>query len=122
MSKLLPMVRKIACPVAGAVQVYQTELSAGLTRSPCEGSSGSAVAPVFRPLIELLALGRNCALTKLSFAGASAAAARVDGPLAPLAIAVAGGVGAGPGSPPSLAAAVPTPNANNGRAAVMVRM
>ena len=94
---MLPMVRKMAWPVAGAVHRYQTELLAGLTESPWDGSSGSAVAPMVRPVTDLLALGRNCAPARLSFAGESAAELRAPGALCPFATwghwAAAGGWG-----------------------------
>src|SRR3954454_18823656 len=78
------MVRKTAPPVAGALHRNQTELSAGWDGSPCEGSPTSAVAPMFRLLMELLALGRKAAADRLSFDGARAARLRTLGPLWPL--------------------------------------
>src|SRR3954471_12414972 len=77
------MVRKPAPPVAGALHRNQTELSAGWDGSPCEGSPSSAVAPMFRLLMELFALGRKAAADSLSLDGASALRPGALGPLSP---------------------------------------
>src|SRR4028118_571040 len=61
-SKLLPMVLILTVSVAGAVQVHQTELIDPLWL----GSSGSAVASIFDPVVLTGMPSRKIRLAKLS--------------------------------------------------------
>src|SRR5438128_12243535 len=67
-SKLEPSVSKVAWPVAGAVQRYQTERPTG-SPSIRAGSPVSTLAPTVEPVTRPLGPESGCAAANASFAG-----------------------------------------------------